>query len=338
MEEGQADEARALEVVERLRAALGEGIVHVTGSRRLGCALPGADLDLVAVLPGTPDLADVEARVRAALPETAAMRRVTGARVPGLRLRLTGPGPRSLAEQDPGPGPGPVTGTAPGRVTGHETGPVAGTAPGRVAGHEAGPVAGTGPGTDLDVDLVVVAAGRVAPAEAVPRRAELGEAAAIALSAVSDADAVLDAVGAGRAAFAGLARRVKAWARARGLDSAPYGGLPGLAWTVLAARTAIEAGELPADDLLRHFFGTWAAWDWNRPAGLRPDDLSRDDLSQDTVSRDAVSSKDASRAPSRGRSGPGPRTATPARPYGSRPRPNRSASAASRSARAGGIS
>lgn len=54
-----------------------------------------------------------------------------------------------------------------------------------------------------------------------------------------------------------LARDVKAWAAGRGLDSAPCGGLPGLAWAVLAARTAHEAGDLPPLALLRHFFGTW---------------------------------------------------------------------------------
>ncbi|WP_218061710.1 poly(A) polymerase [Planobispora rosea] len=239
----RADEVRAQEVVGRLRHALGEGVVHVTGSRRLGCAPPGADLDLVAVLPGAPDPAAVGARVRAALPEVTMMRRVTGARVPGLRLRLAG--------REPGAAPGGV------------------------------------PGTGLDVDLVVVAAGEIAPAEAVPRRAELGEAAAIALSAVSDAGAVLAAAGASRTAFTGLARRVKAWARARGLDSAPFGGLPGLAWTVLAARTVREAGDLPPDELLRRFFGTWAAWDWSRPAGLWPDDVLRDSPSRDALSPDA---------------------------------------------------
>jgi hypothetical protein len=62
---------------------------------------------------------------------------------------------------------------------------------------------------------------------------------------------------------------VKAWARARGLDSAPFGGLPGLAWAVLAARTVREhpAGT-PAGVLLREFFGSWAAWDWRDPVGL----------------------------------------------------------------------
>ncbi|MBZ9594201.1 RNA repair domain-containing protein [Streptomyces erythrochromogenes] len=117
----------------------------------------------------------------------------------------------------------------------------------------------------LSVDLVVVSTGGLDPARAVERRAELGEAAAVALSAVSDADAVREAVGAEHTAFAGLARRVKAWARARGLDSAPFGGLPGLAWSVLAAHTVREAGALPPDVLLREFFGRWAAWDWREP-------------------------------------------------------------------------
>lgn len=114
-----------------------------------------------------------------------------------------------------------------------------------------------------DADLVVVAAGSVPPAEAVARRAELGEPAAVALSAVSDADAVLAAVGAERPAFTRLARQVKAWARARGLDSAPHGWLPGLAWVVLTARTISEGGRGLAD-----FFGAWAAWDWRRPVAL----------------------------------------------------------------------
>ncbi|MFD9339107.1 poly(A) polymerase [Streptomyces sp. NPDC060028] len=200
-------------VAARMAAALPEGVVHVAGSRRMGCALPGADLDLVAALPGTSaDAAEVRARVAAALPDAERVREVTGARVPGLRLRVAG----------------------------------------------------------LDVDLVVVATGGLAPARAVARRAELGEAAAVALSAVSDADAVRDFVGAELAAFAGLAREVKAWARARGLDSAPFGGLPGLAWAVLAARTVREAADLSPAALRRQFFGTWAAWDWRVPITLRP--------------------------------------------------------------------
>jgi 2'-5' RNA ligase len=194
-------------ITRRIAAAFPDGVVHVVGSRRMRCALPGADLDLVAALPGTVELAAVQAELAKALPEATDVREVVGARVPGLRLWLDG----------------------------------------------------------LDVDVVVVATGSMDPAEAVNRRAELGEAAAIALSAVSDADSVLAAAGAHGPAFARLARQVKAWARARGLDSAPFGGLPGLAWSVLAARTASEAGGLPPTDLLRHFFATWAAWDWRAP-------------------------------------------------------------------------
>ncbi|MCX4818716.1 RNA repair domain-containing protein [Streptomyces sp. NBC_01142] len=194
---------------DRVSEALADGVVYVVGSRRMGCALPGADLDLVAALPGDADPAAVRARVTAALPEATGVREVIGARVPGLRLCVDG----------------------------------------------------------LNVDLAVVATGSMAPSDAVARRIELGEASAIALSAVSDADAVLTAAGEHRDAFARLAREVKAWAKARGLDSAPFGGLPGLAWSVLAARTAREAGELPPGDLLRHFFATWAAWDWRIPVG-----------------------------------------------------------------------
>ncbi|WP_416981842.1 poly(A) polymerase [Streptomyces sp. T028] len=210
-----ADEAAAGRVVRCLTDAFADGVVHVAGSRRMGCALAGADLDLVAALPGTVDLTAVRERVTAVLPDAVRVREVVGARVPGLRFRAEG----------------------------------------------------------LDVDLVVVATGPVPAQDAVARRAELGEAAAVALSAVSDADAVLAAVRAeGVPGFASLARGVKAWARARGLDSAPFGGLPGVAWAVLAART-VRAAPRGADDnaLLRRFFGTWAAWDWREPVALTGD-------------------------------------------------------------------
>ncbi|GAA3765019.1 hypothetical protein GCM10022225_58800 [Plantactinospora mayteni] len=200
------------QVVARLRDVLPAAVVHVVGSRRLGCALPGADLDLVLALPGVVELSAVEARVRAGLPAATGLRQVLGARVPGLRLRVG----------------------------------------------------------DRDVDLVVVATGDVPVTAAVTRRAELGAAAAVALSAVSDAEELLAAVPAHRSAFVGLARQVKAWARVRGLDSAPFGGLPGLAWTVLAARTVRRAGDLSPVPLLRQFFADWAAWDWRDPIALHP--------------------------------------------------------------------
>jgi endonuclease/exonuclease/phosphatase family metal-dependent hydrolase/2'-5' RNA ligase/uncharacterized protein (UPF0248 family) len=199
------------EVLGRVRAALAEGVVELVGSRRMGCAGPEADLDLVAALPGTVDLADVRVRVIAAVPGGTGVRPVPGARVPGLRMRVGG----------------------------------------------------------LDVDLVVVPTGELPPTQAVRRRGELPGPAAVALSAVSDAEAVRAAVDpARRSAFTRLARQVKAWAAARGLDSAPYGGLPGLAWAVLAARTVGEAGALAPGDLLREFFGGWAAWDWRLPVAL----------------------------------------------------------------------
>jgi endonuclease/exonuclease/phosphatase family metal-dependent hydrolase/2'-5' RNA ligase/uncharacterized protein (UPF0248 family) len=204
------DRAPARGTAEEVGAALPGAEVHVVGSRGMGGALPGADLDLVAVLPGGADAEEAAARVAAALPDAAGLRRVTGARVPGLRFARGG----------------------------------------------------------LDVDVVVVGAGGVPVREAVARRAELGGAAAVALSAVSDAEAVRTATAGVRPAFVRLSRQAKAWARARGLDSAPFGGLPGLAWSVLAARTAREAGAMDPAALLARFFGTWAAWDWAEPVTL----------------------------------------------------------------------
>ena len=216
------DGTRVKQVLRTVAGALNGGAVHLVGSRRMGCALAGADVDLVAALPDTADpvdLTELRSRLTAAFPGSTRIRPVTGARVPGLRLHLA-------------------------------------TADGGVPG-------------DLDVDLVVVGTGWLAPAQAVAQRAELGEAAAVALSAVSDAEAVLAAVGDRRAAFARLATEVKAWARVRGLDSAPFGGLPGLAWSVLAARTVRTAdARLSPGELLREFFGGWAAWDWREPVGL----------------------------------------------------------------------
>ncbi|MCM2393123.1 poly(A) polymerase [Streptomyces albipurpureus] len=193
----------------QVRHALGEGAVHLVGSRRMGCALADADLDLVTALPGEVKIAAVRDRLAAALPDATVLRVVEGARVPGVRFRVSG----------------------------------------------------------LVVDLVVVGTGDIPPEEAVARRTELGESAAVALSAVSDAEAILEAVGERRDAFARLAREVKAWAHARGLGSAPFGGVPGIGWAVLAARTVREAGSLEGPELLRQFFGGWAAWDWRTAVG-----------------------------------------------------------------------
>ncbi|MFJ9610325.1 RNA repair domain-containing protein [Kitasatospora sp. NPDC101176] len=206
----RAEEAAARAVAERIAAALPDGVVHTVGSRRMGCQLDGADLDLVAVLPGAADPAGLRARVTAALPGARRVRAVRGARVPGLRFTAEG----------------------------------------------------------LDVDLVVVHCGSLAPGDAVGRRAELGAEAAVALSAVGDAEAVLAAVGDRHGRFVRLAREVKAWARARGLDSAPFGQLPSLAWTVLAARTVLSADDVAEEDLFRRFAETWAAWDWREPVSL----------------------------------------------------------------------
>ncbi|GAA1651535.1 poly(A) polymerase [Actinoplanes couchii] len=232
-------------VIEEIRAAIPDGVVHLAGSRRLGCELPGADLDLVAVLPAT-----------AGLPERLAaagwsVRPVIGARVPGLRLSRSGLDVDLVTVFLDGTGSS--SGTASTRSFGGaaSTGSFGGAA-----------LAGAGG-----------ALGGVAVGDAVARRGELGDASAIALSAVSDAEAVLAAT-AGVPGFVPLARAVKGWARARGLDSAPFGGLPGVAWVVLAARTAIDArsaiddGGLSPAALLERFFETWAAWDWAEPVGL----------------------------------------------------------------------
>jgi hypothetical protein len=173
-------------IVDRVAAALPQGVVHLVGSRRMGNALADADVDLVAAVPGPVEI-DV--------PGATEVRPVTGARVPGRRMRI---GRRS-------------------------------------------------------VDLVLVETGDIDPAEAVERRTELGSAATIALSAVTDAEAI-----AGR--HAGLARQVKAWAKARGLDSAPFGGLPSIAWAVLAACVKTDS--------LVDFFAYWAAWDWRDAVAL----------------------------------------------------------------------
>ena len=183
------------DVVVRVASALRDAQLDVVGSRRMRCANPGADLDIVATLRRDVDVD------RIVVPGAERRRRVAGARVPGLRFQLDG----------------------------------------------------------VSVDLTVVSESRDDETQ-------------MALSAVSDAEAVLAAVGDRDDAFSTLARTVKAWAAARGLDSAPHGGLPGPAWAVLAARTVREAG---GDDLLAEFFGRWAAWDWREPVTLLGDPAPR---------------------------------------------------------------
>lgn len=181
------------DVFVRVASALGDARLDVVGSRRMRCANPGADLDIVATV-----WRDVDVD-RIVVPGAERRRRVVGARVPGLRFQLDG----------------------------------------------------------VAVDLTVVSR---------------DDEAQTALSAVSDAEAVLAAVGDRDDTFSTLARTVKAWAAARGLDSAPHGGLPGIAWAVLAARTVREAG---GDDLLAEFFERWAAWDWREPVTLLGDPVPR---------------------------------------------------------------
>lgn len=85
-----ADAAVADRITRLVADAFPDGVVHVVGSRRMGCALPGADLDLVAALPDAVELATVQAKLSAMTREATDAREVVGARVPGLRLRLDG--------------------------------------------------------------------------------------------------------------------------------------------------------------------------------------------------------------------------------------------------------
>ncbi|MFO0548573.1 MAG: RNA repair domain-containing protein [Polyangiaceae bacterium] len=113
----------------------------------------------------------------------------------------------------------------------------------------------------LDVDLALVDCAPLAVSEAVARRLELAEPAALALSAVSDAEA-LAALFEREPHLRELARLVKRWARARGLDSAAFGTLPSLAWLVMVAATP---GSNPR---LEGFFAHWAGWDFREPVAL----------------------------------------------------------------------
>ncbi len=200
------------DVVQAIRDTLAPGVVHLTGSHRVGAALAESDVDLVAAVPSPCDPDRILDSLARALPPSSSVRRIV-ARVPGLELRVG----------------------------------------------------------DIDVDLALVDAGLIPPTSAVDRRSELGESAALALSAVSDADALLDATARVRPAFDALARHVKAWARRKGVDSAPFCGVPSIGWLVMAARTARRlAAEAPLEtvQLLRAFFEEWAVWDCRAPIHL----------------------------------------------------------------------
>lgn len=147
-------------VAARIAAALPEGVVHVVGSRRMGCAAAGADLDLVAVLPGATCSADVRSRISAALPEAERLREVKGSRVPGLRLHVAGP--EAAGPEAAGPGAtGPDTGRP--AAGGPDTARRDMTRPRTTRPDATGPDA-TGPtASALDVDLVVVATGSTPP-------------------------------------------------------------------------------------------------------------------------------------------------------------------------------
>jgi hypothetical protein len=90
--------------------------------------------------------------------------------------------------------------------------------------------------------------------------------ASLVLSSLSDNDAVRAAVAGREAAFARLGRVLKAWARAKGLDDAALGGLPGLAWAILAARALRELD--PEGDEVTALFGALASWDPKAPWSL----------------------------------------------------------------------
>ncbi len=93
------------------------------------------------------------------------------------------------------------------------------------------------------------------------------------VSALADADALLAFVGDRVDPFRELLRVVKGFARAHALDDAAWGGVEGLAWAVLAARSTCESPDLRGPDLVHAFFARWASHDWNTPVSLEADDV-----------------------------------------------------------------
>lgn len=124
-------------------------------------------------------------------------------------------------------------------------------------------------GVDLPVDITWLGTGELAPSDALLDARGLSAGACAVLAAARDADAIRAAVDTRHDAFRSLARAVKTWAHARGLDAPWAGGMPGLAWAMLAARAVVDAtpAELDGslDARLRRFFARWAEWDWARP-------------------------------------------------------------------------
>ncbi len=107
--------------------------------------------------------------------------------------------------------------------------------------------------------------------EAVEQRHTLPEPAERALSAVSDARALRDALAPHGPPGLLLLATIRAWARARGLHSRPLGGLPAVGWSVMVSRSLQQPAESGAQDLrslLAHFFETFADWPTERPISL----------------------------------------------------------------------
>ena len=173
------------------------GRLHRVGSWAVGVAVPGSDLDLVAVHPEIVSPAELQATVAAALPDLNHIRAVVGARVPGLQLKVA----------------------------------------------------------TLDVDIACVGVPAALVDRAVAIRHTFDEPRQRALAGISDADVLAIALQSHEART--LARTVKTWAAARGLDQRPLGGLPALGWLVLVAdavRTANEAILQDQNRMLVHFF------------------------------------------------------------------------------------
>ena len=183
------------------------GTIELTGSRALGLAIDGTDLDVLALAPQAQPEQMREAFHTALQAESSVL--VSKMGLPGIRLRRRG----------------------------------------------------------LRIDIVLVEIGNIPLSDAVDRRAELPPPQCHALTAVSDAVAVLEQVAGREDAFCRLGRWVKAWARAHALDEAALGGLEGLAWAVLTAQIVSSSETLEHDALVAAFIAEWAAWDWAHAVG-----------------------------------------------------------------------